>query len=56
LVLEKRLSNGLSSLVKTRPPALITGRTPAVNYVFQVRALTESGYSDWSDSISRMAT
>ena len=43
-------------VVKTRPPVLITGLTPGVTYVFQVRTLTESGYTDWSDSVSRMAT
>ena len=42
-------------VVKSRPPVLITGLTPGVTYAFQVRALTESGYTDWSDSVSRMA-
>ena len=39
----------------TRPPVLVSGLTPGVLYIFQVRALTESGYTDWSDSVSRMA-
>ena len=43
-------------LVKARPPFLVTGLTPGLTYVFQVRALTDSGYTDWSDSVSRMAT
>src|SRR5439155_12086197 len=41
-------------VVKTRPPVLITGLTPGAAYVFQARALTESGYTDWSDSLSRI--
>ena len=41
---------------KTRPPVLVTGLTPGVMYGFQVRALTNSGYTDWSDPISRIAT
>jgi hypothetical protein len=43
-------------VVKTRPPVLITGLTPGVVYAFEARTLTEAGYSDWSDSVSRMAT
>ena len=43
-------------VVKSRPPALITGLTPGATYVFQLRALTDSGFTDWSDSVSRMAT
>ncbi len=31
-----------------KPPFLITGLTPA-------RALTETGYSDWSESVTRIA-
>jgi hypothetical protein len=41
-------------VVKTRPPVLITGLTPGATYVFQARALTDSGYTDWSDSLSRI--
>jgi hypothetical protein len=41
---------------KARPPFLVTGLTPGVTYHFQVRVLTESGFTDWSDSVSRMAT
>jgi len=40
----------------TRPPALVTGLTPGVTYAFQVRAVTNSGYTDWSDSVTRMCT
>ena len=38
-----------------RPPTTISGLTPGTTYVFQVRALTKTGYSDWSDSVTRMA-
>jgi len=41
---------------KTRPPALITGLTPGTNYAIQVRALTNSGYTDWSDPVARICT
>jgi hypothetical protein len=33
----------------------VTGLTPATTYVFQVRALGRQGYTDWSDSITRIA-
>ena len=41
---------------KTRPPVLITGLTPGTNYAFQVRSLTGTVYSDWSDSVARIST
>ena len=37
------------------PPFLITGLTPGTTYVFQARALTKSGYSDWGESVTRIA-
>ena len=40
---------------RTRPAALVTGLTPGTTYAFQVRAVTKSGYSDWSESITRIA-
>jgi hypothetical protein len=39
---------------KTRRPALVTGLTPGTNYVFQVRAVTSTGYTDWSESVTRI--
>jgi hypothetical protein len=39
----------------TKPPFLITGLTPGATYVFQARALTNSGYTDWSESVTRIA-
>jgi Fibronectin type III domain len=38
-----------------RPPFLVTGLTPGTTYVFQARALTKAGYSDWSESVTRIA-
>ena len=38
-----------------QPPFLITGLTPGTTYVFQARALTKTGYSDWSESVTRIA-
>ena len=40
----------------TRPPAMVTGLTPGTAYAFQVRAVTDSGYSDWSESVTRICT
>lgn len=36
-------------------PATITGLTPGTTYVFQARAVTQSGYSNWGDPIARIA-
>ena len=33
----------------------VTGLTPGTNYAFQVRALGRLGYTDWSDSITRIS-
>src|SRR5207237_6021948 len=41
---------------KTRPPVLITGLTAGTNYAFQVRSLTGTIYSEWSDSVVRICT
>lgn len=38
-----------------RPPALVTGLTPGTAYAFQVRAVTKAGYTDWSESVTRIA-
>jgi hypothetical protein len=40
--------------VKSR--TTISGLTPATIYVFQARAMTKAGYTDWSDPIARVAT
>jgi hypothetical protein len=41
-------------LNKTRPPMSITALTPGTTYVFRVRSFSDSGFSDWSDSVTRM--
>ena len=35
--------------------AAISGLMPGAAYVFQVRAITKAGYSDWSDPVTRFA-
>ena len=41
---------------RTKPPAMVSGSMPGTTYVFQVRSLTNSGYSDWSESVTRICT
>ena len=36
-------------------PATVTGLTPGTTYVFQARAATKNGYSNWGDPIARIA-
>ena len=38
-----------------KAPAAITGLTPGTTYVFQARAVTQTGYSNWGDPIARIA-
>jgi hypothetical protein len=38
----------------TRPPTIISGLVPGTHYVFQVRSITRTGTTDWSDPITRM--
>jgi hypothetical protein len=38
-----------------KTPATITGLTPGTTYVFQARAVTQNGYSNWGDPIARIA-
>jgi len=33
----------------------VFGLTPGANYAFQVRALGRAGYTDWSDSVTRIS-
>ena len=33
----------------------VTGLTPGTTYAFQMRALGRLGYTDWSDSVTRMS-
>jgi len=41
---------------RTKPAASVTGLTPGTAYAFQVRAVTNSGYTDWSESVTRIST
>ena len=44
-------------ITKTRPAATITGLTPGTNYTIQVRSFADaSGFSDWSDPVTRICT
>jgi hypothetical protein len=40
----------------TKPAASVIGLTPGTTYAFQVRAVTNTGYSDWSDSVTKICT
>jgi len=42
--------------VTTRSAIVISGLTPATTYVFQARAVTKNGYTNWGESITRIAT
>jgi hypothetical protein len=46
-------SNMPVASIKT--PATVTGLTPGTTYVFQARAVTQDGYSNWGDPIARIA-
>ena len=39
-----------------KSPSLVTGLTPGTAYAFQVRAVTNAGYTDWSESVTRICT
>jgi len=43
-------------VTSTKRPASITGLTPGTTYAIQVRAITNAGYTDWSESITRICT
>ena len=43
-------------IARVRPPVPVKNLTPGASYVFQARALTPSGLTDWSDSINRICT
>ena len=39
-----------------RSATVVNGLTPGTTYAFQARAVIQSGYTDWSDSVTQMAT
>ena len=39
-----------------RSATVISGLTPGTTYAFQARAVIQSAYTDWSDSVTQMAT
>jgi Fibronectin type III domain len=41
---------------RIKRPTLVTGLIPGTTYAFQVRAVTRDGYSDWSQSITKVCT
>ena len=43
-------------VAQTRPPALVSGLTPGTTYAFQVRGVKIDGYTDWSESVTRICT
>ncbi len=47
-------TNQLVTSVKT--PVTLHGLTPGATYVFQARAVTKAGYTDWSDSVAFICT
>ena len=44
------------SISTTRPATRLENLTPGTRYVFQARALTKSGFTDWSQPVTRMCT
>jgi hypothetical protein len=37
-------------------PIVLTGLTPGATYFFQVRALLQDGFTDWSDPVTFICT
>jgi hypothetical protein len=45
----------MQPVVVIQQPTLVGNLTPGIIYEFQVRALVDQHYTDWSDPIKRMA-
>jgi len=43
-------------VTNVRSATVIAGLTPGTTYAFQARAVIQSAYTDWSDSVTMMAT
>ena len=39
-----------------RKPVVLNGLTPGTTYAFEVRSMDKAGYSDWSDSVTKICT
>jgi len=44
----------ITRLTNARAGKTVKGLTPGVTYAFQVRAFGKAGFTDWSDSVTRM--
>ena len=42
-------------IVNVRSATVVAGLTPGTTYAFQTRAVLQSGYTDWTDSVTKMA-
>ena len=43
-------------ILNVRSATVVSGLTPGTAYAFQARAVIPSGYTDWSDSVTQVAT
>jgi len=43
------------TVTQAKKPVIFNGLAPGTTYAFQVRALGKAGYTDWSDSATRMS-
>jgi len=43
-------------ITNVRTITVISGLTPGTSYAFQARAVVQSAYTDWTDSVTQMAT
>ena len=43
-------------ITNVRSATVVSGLTPGNNYAFQARAVIQSAYTDWSDSVTQIAT
>ena len=44
------------TVTQAKKPVIFNGLAPGTTYAFQVRALGKAGYTDWSDSATKMCT
>jgi hypothetical protein len=44
------------AITSVKSATTVSHLTPGTVYAFQVKALTKSGYTDWSDSVTMMCT